>query len=69
MKNKKINFLQGVEYELKFIYTGKDYNLNLRNFLVQPNCGSLRIHAQTYIDFVFGHEDFDEGFVVIKGKL
>jgi len=60
-----MNFEKDVVYELTFIYTGKDYNLDLHKMLIKPKSMPLRINPQTYINFVFGHDDFDEGFVVI----
>jgi len=62
-----MNFLLGVEYTLNFFYTGLKENFNFQDFL-RNNKNQIKIEAQTYIDFVFGLEDFDEGFVVIRKK-
>jgi len=54
-----MNFEKNKLYFLKFFYTGFNFNV------CAPFSG-LTEKPQSYIDEVFNHNDFDEGFVIIR---
>ena len=62
-----MEFKDNVEYNISVFYTGLRHSFSkaLIYFLKCPD-SSFNADAQTYIDFIFGFETFDEGFVIIK---